>query len=192
MCLFVWMKWKFMIKLTQIMVIKIREVKIRLVNILSILYWFTGIRIHWRSVSARWLLHSCEIRHGQNSTSKGVCKENIIIPLVVWTWIRVIPNFKFIHLDKYMKVGKKIKIQRCHLLTTSKSSLQIFIDFVCVIFILCTCSLRWMLIVLESPSVNPNWESNPRYVNTTGLEIGHFSLSSKKSSLLHVFKKCQN
>lgn len=71
----------------------------------------------------------------------------------------------------------------------SKFSQQRFIDFACVIFILC--SLRWMLIALGSPSVNPNWESNPRYVTATGLELEHFSLSSKKFSLLHIFKKFQ-
>lgn len=48
-----------------------------------------------------------------------------------------------------------------------------------------------MLIALGSPSVNPNWESNPRYVTATGLELEHFSLSSKKFSLLHIFKKFQ-
>lgn len=48
-----------------------------------------------------------------------------------------------------------------------------------------------MLIALGSPSVNPNWESNPRYVTATGLELEHFSLSSKKFSLLFIFKKFQ-
>lgn len=52
----------------------VRKLKIQHTDILIIFYWFTGIGIHWRSVSAWWLLYSCEIRYGQNSTSKGVCK----------------------------------------------------------------------------------------------------------------------
>lgn len=112
MCLFIWIKWKFMIKLTETMVhvyvIKIlrsfdvRKLKIQHTDILIIFYWFTGIGIHWRSVSAWWLLYSCEIRYGQNSTSKGVCKENILIPMIVWALIWVIPNLKLRSLTYYM------------------------------------------------------------------------------------------
>lgn len=110
MCLFIWIKWKFMIKLTETMVyvIKIlrsfdvRKLKIQHTDILIIFYWFTGIGIHWRSVSAWWLLYSCEIRYGQNSTSKGVCKENILMPMIVWALIWVIPNLKLRSLTYYM------------------------------------------------------------------------------------------
>lgn len=112
MCLFIWIKWKFMIKLTETMVhvyvIKIlrsfdvRKLKIQHTDILIIFYWFTGIGIHWRSVSAWWLLYSCEIRYGQNSTSKGVCKESILIPMIVWALIGVIPNLKLRSLTYYM------------------------------------------------------------------------------------------
>lgn len=110
MRLFIWIKWKFMIKLTETMVyvIKIlrsfdvRKLKIQHTDILIIFYWFTGIGIHWRSVSAWWLLYSCEIRYGQNSTSKGVCKESILIPMIVWALIGVIPNLKLRSLTYYM------------------------------------------------------------------------------------------
>lgn len=104
MRLFIWIKWKFIIKLTETMVyvIKIWEVLMYVnlnttcwyFNYININYWFTGIGIHWRSVSAWWLLYSCEIRYGQNSTSKGVCKENILMPMIVWALIWVIPNLK--------------------------------------------------------------------------------------------------
>lgn len=80
----------------------VRKLKIQHADILIIFYWFTGIGIHWRSVSAWWLLYSCEIRYGQNSTSKGVCKENILMPMIVWALIWVIPNLKLRSLTYYM------------------------------------------------------------------------------------------
>lgn len=109
MCLLIWIKWKFMIKLTETMVyvmkilrsFDVRKLKIQHADILIIFYWFTGIGIHWRSVSAWWLLYSCEIRYGQNSTSKGVCKENILMPMIVWALIWVIPNLKLRSLTYY-------------------------------------------------------------------------------------------